>query len=200
MNLRTAVAASLLFVFAPAQAKKYVDYSAAYQEGFAKIEFLRGDWQAKTFQPKRGKDGKIEWLPFEDSTRRFTAVFDGAALIDAEGPDTAAREDRPLRFQGMYSYDQFQDKYRVIYTDDNTGLLDVYEGRFADGKLVVSNVEGGTYWMKGDQKFQARVIFTLMPPDRFDIQYEATKDQGKTWLPASRTEHYRIHSPAPAGE
>ena len=194
MNMRTAMAASLLLALTPTYAKKYVDYSPAYQEGYAKIAFLEGDWRAKNFQPRRGEGGKIEWVPYEDTTRRFTRVFDGAALIDAEGPETAARKDPPMRFQGIYSYDQFKDAYRVIYTDDNTGLLDVYEGSFVDGHLVVSNQSGGTYWKNGDQRFFGRVIFTFLPPDRFDVVFESSRDEGKSWLPASRTEHYRINA------
>ena len=189
------VAAGLLLSSFSAAARKSTEYTDAYVAGFQKIDFLVGEWLAKNAVPQRGEDGALVWLEVDSSRRSFRRVFDGAAIVDVEGGDESAFAGRPMRFQGMYSYDQFQNEYRIVYTDDNTGLLDVYEGTFRNGSLVVNNVAGGTFWETDGVKQNGQVIYTYVSPTRFDLVFEQSVDGGKTWVPAFRTAYHRLQLP-----
>lgn len=86
----------------------------------------------------------------------------------------------------VFSFDAAQQQYRVTSRDDQSGLIDFYEGEFDEhGALVVSNVRPGTHYVFDGARFHNRMTFSPVM-DGWVWLVEASGDGGQSWRPQVR--------------
>ena len=80
----------------------------------------------------------------------------------------------------------------VARIDSKSGLLDVYEGNFKDGSLVLTNVRCGTSRPHGTGvNVFTRFALTRVSDARFEAVYAISVD-GETWETAGRMVYTRL--------
>ena len=188
MRLRTVVLAVLGLVPLGASAQVF-DYSPGFEPGvpveMTPLSFLPGAWSVELFTPVDPEAAEPRWQAWDTTASRFEVIFGGAFVrevgdgtvidrnsIGAEGFDRWA-------YQTTFSWDRFQRVYRATYIDNLTGLLDIYQGPFADAELILTNLHTGTYntlGTNGSVQFR-RVILSELANDRFVMTWQKV-DQG----------------------
>ncbi len=103
----------------------------------------------------------------------------------------------PLQVRRLFSYDRFRDVFRVAYFDNSTSHLDVLEGTFEEGRLVVTNLATDTGWKYFDQPRHARQVFYEISENGFMLDVELSVDAGETWLLERRLTYKRATTGAP---
>lgn len=190
MRLWSAAIAVLLVpapVLATAQA---FDYSPGFEPGvpveMTPLSFLPGLWRVELFTPVDPGEPEPRWQAWDTTASRFVAIYGGAfvrelgvgfpiggAAVGADGFERWA-------YQATFSWDRFQRVYRATYIDNITGLLDIYQGPFDDGELILTNLHTGTYntlGTEGSVQF-GRVILSEIADDRFVMTWQ-TVDQAE---------------------
>lgn len=141
--------------------------------GVERLSFLRGAWEASLLAPT-AEGGWRE-------TGRTTMVV--AASMNDLYLETKVQSGHYM-YEIIFSYDVAQDCYRVTSRDDQSGLIDVYEGVFdTSGALVVTNIESGTHYVSGGEQYHNRLTFAPEPAGGWSWLVEATSDGGATWSP-----------------
>lgn len=155
---------------------------AAGAEGMAPLEGLVGDWRLVPTDPDLART-----LPEGSSVVR--PLYDGVALeeeLEVFVPDGSS-----FRIRHLISWDRFRRVYRVAALDDGTGLLDVYEGVWADGGLTVSNLAAGTFFPNAEGGWNAfRLRWWDIDADGFRFEAAQSADAGVSWTPYVSL-HYR---------
>jgi hypothetical protein len=183
---RVSVVVAMLLAFAPfavAQqdaGSKARDERAAFKRaldaGLAKLAFLEGSWRAEQATP----DGKGGWKATGTSDVVVTKILGGKALqIEAASAG--------FNYLLHLTFDAEQSEFRVSAIDDQSGLLDVYEGAFdGGGALVVSNVAAGTGYTYLGVHYSNRLRFQPRAESGWEWLVEASSDRGATWRPQLR--------------
>ncbi len=195
------------FVFVPG-AQAQFDYSPGFNAGtpgeMKKLAFLSGDWDIKLFYtPTRNAPVPEKWLPWRQSTKSvFTSLFDGTFIQEncVGFPVNPPHEGfERWAYLATFSYDRFQKQYRCAIIDNILALQDIYQGNFKDGKLVLTNLNTGTYNNHGTNGGRQvnRIIFSDIGTDRFVLTWQtADKPEDEhaaqdkiTWLWSVRMEY-----------
>jgi hypothetical protein len=141
--------------------------------GVDRLSFLRGKWDVLLHSPTA--DGA--WREDGESTIIVAASMNDLYL------ETVVQSG-PYLCEIIFSYDVVQDRYRVTSRDDQSGLMDVYEGDFdANGSLAVSNLESGTHCVSDGARYHNRMRFTMDSAGGWVWLVEATGDSGASWRP-----------------
>jgi hypothetical protein len=98
----------------------------------------------------------------------------------------------PRRLTRWRSWDRFREVYRVVLFDSLTGLIDVLEGGFKDGRLTVSDVATGTSSSIHGQTFHTREETYDLTADRFKVDLSSSIDGGATWTPSVTFVYTRV--------
>lgn len=99
---------------------------------------------------------------------------------------------RPRRTRRLFTYDRFQDVFRIAHFDTFTEHLDVLEGKMTDGRLAVSDLETATPTRLYDQTIYVREVLHDLEPDAFKLDRELSTDGGETWVPDLRLSYTRM--------
>ncbi len=102
-----------------------------------------------------------------------------------------------LQVHRFFSYDRFRDVFRLAYFDNSTSHLDILEGSFDGGRLVVSNIGTDTGWVYFDQPRHTRQSFYEISEGGFKLDVELSTDAGKTWSLERRLTYTRATPDAP---
>jgi hypothetical protein len=150
-----------------------------------RLGFLAGPWSVT---PEFGSpDGG--WSATEAAETEFSAIL-GGTFWWSETPITWP-DGQVWSTVSIWSYDRFRNEYRVTFLDDLWGLLDVYEGRFEDGELKVSNGRSQTWGPStGGPPAMARVVLHDVSERSFVLEWEGSTD-GVAWSPAGLRWRYR---------
>lgn len=145
------------------------------RSGRARLDFLAGDWRVEQFSPTHGG----EWRSNGLSDLRFRSTMNDLYLETNASAGAYA-------YHIVFSFDAAQQQYRVISRDDQSGLIDVYEGTInAQGALVVSNVDAETYYVHDGVRYQNRMSFTPAA-DGWVWLVDVSDDGGQSWRPQVR--------------
>lgn len=93
---------------------------------------------------------------------------------------------RPIEIVFLWSYDPFQNEYRLAVLDDYSGLLDVFEQE-SSSPLTLSNVRPGTFFQdaKGRRSYN-QVTVHFAGDGALRMQWAGSTDEGKTWREYAR--------------
>ena len=92
----------------------------------------------------------------------------------------------PFTYRIVLSFDTAQQAYRIVSLDDQSGLADVYEGKFDDsGALVVTNVGSGTHYVFNGKPHHNRMRFA-QDAEGWTWVVDESADGGATWRPQLR--------------
>ena len=153
--------------------------------GIARLAPLAGDWDVKV---ETRASPRAPWVAA--ATTATIAPLAGGDVLEETIAFTAAG--RPYRATRLYSYDRFQDLYRLAYTDDFTGHLNVFAGKPGDdGRIALSNAETGTAWKTTEGTVTERQILHDLAADGFGLDLESSSDGGTTWSTDVRFSYQR---------
>lgn len=155
-------------------------YSQTKPSGINELSYLIGKW--KTVTKAMTKSG--EWKEVTTDTAEFAFIKKENYI---EG-DMGGQYDYEL----IYSYDRFQNKYRMSSIDQVSGLLDIYEGNLKEGKLVIDNVVKDTYYMMGSTKYHNRLTLSKTSANEALMLIEGSDNGGEKWQVFSQVLFYRL--------
>lgn len=149
--------------------------SVDLRAGRARLNFLAGAWRVEQFTSVNGG----EWRSNGVSDLRFSSTMNDLYLETNASAGAYA-------YQIVLSFDVAQQKYRVTSRDDQSGLIDVYEGAFDErGALVVNNVGSGTHYVFDGVRYHNRMSFSPHAEGWIWL-VEVSGDGGQTWRPQVR--------------
>lgn len=158
-------------------------YLARLAEGIERLAFLDGRWTMVQETP----DNDGNWQEQPASQLSILPSMNGLYLETEISTG-------PYVYRLVFSYDAAQGRYRIMSRDDQSGLLDIYEGNFDEtGALVVSNIASGTHYSRAGIDYHNRMTFTPDGDSGWTWIVELTADDGATWRPQVRV----AASPAP---
>lgn len=154
--------------------------SQSATSGIDRLSFLIGKWRAVT--KNMTKSGV--WKEANTDTVVFKFIKKGKYIL----ADIGGQYDYEL----IFSYDQFQQKFRMSSIDQVSGLLDIYEGPMKDEKLTIDNVVKDTYYTIGDKKFYNRLSLSREADKSAKMLIEGSNTGGKEWQVISMVEFFKL--------
>ncbi len=155
-------------------------------EGMEPLRTLAGSWRVSfEGRPSPG-------IPYVETGELVTEIVPSyrGALLEEELHYPVFGT--PRRITRWRSWDRFREVYRVVLFDSLTGLIDVLEGGFEDGRLTVSNVASGTSWGVGVQTFHTREETYDLTADGFKVDLSTSIDGGATWTNSVKFVYTRV--------
>jgi Protein of unknown function (DUF1579) len=147
-------------------------------EGMTALAPLGGDWQVTVEQKPDPKAPPVT----TKTASTITPLLGGTALQERLTWDD---QGRPVEEVRTWSWDRFRKVYRLAAIDDVNGHLDIYEGTLAEGKLTLGNAETRTALTTPEGKaVLGRYTVSGITPAGFRLDWESSRDDGKTWTPA----------------
>jgi len=151
-------------------------------EGMGPLAALVGSWRV-TAAERRQPDA--DWEESELSST-IEASMRGAMLQEEFTRSTGTPVVR------TFSYDRFNERYRITQIDGRRNQLDVREGNFDDeGRLIASNVETGTSFSSRGTTYHGRLSIFDITDEGFKAEYETSTDGGETWFVAAKATYSR---------
>lgn len=169
------VVASLLLFFVLSNG-----ISQTKSSGVNELSYLLGKWKAVTkVMTKSGT-----WKETTTDTVEFSFIKKGNYLKAVMGGQ--------YDYELIFSYDQFQGKYRMSSIDQVSGLLDIYEGNLQEGKLVIDNVVKDTYYTIGATNYYNRLTLSKISTSEGLMLIEGSDNRGEKWQPVSQVSFYKL--------
>lgn len=144
----------------------------------SQLGFLLGKWNVQIDTEK--DEHRPEPQQYKGSSQ-VAELFDGVALQENI---SIKIEDKSMSMLIVYTYDSMKKVFRVTRLDSMRGMLDVMEGNFDElGKLILTNENNGTEmkdYETGANVF-TRLILNKLSESKFEVAWEMSKDDGKTW-------------------
>lgn len=134
------------------------------------LALLVGTWDVAA-QIKAGPNAP--WAN-SNATCTFASILDGAGL-----EQVYQGEYQGVQFKGtgIICYNRGTQKWQASWIDNMGAMLSLYEGDYADGKLVCSGEDH-----VGGITMQTRVTMSNISDKRLDYLLESSMDGGKTWM------------------
>lgn len=141
----------------------------------APLADLLGCWQVLTAIPT--EDGLRNTAPGRAEVR---LAVGGRALVEDVRLEGAGAED--LRRRHTFTWDPYLNRFRITVIDDASGHLDVYEGGFEDGRLLVDNLRAHTYSPTAlGRELAFRMRWHEISSDGFRLDVYQSDDDGESW-------------------
>ncbi len=147
--------------------------------GFAappSLEYLVGKWDAHTsFYGEEGWENsvKIEAIANTYLNGSFTKM-----QLDIPFPGAL------FKFEINFSYDRFNEEYRVVFMDDINAYLDVYRGKFEEDVLIVENTSSGTAFPDGNGGYvYGKLQLTSNETRGFELIADVANEVEGPWSP-----------------
>jgi hypothetical protein len=153
-------------------------------EGMDRLASLAGEWNLT-----------IETRPFPQApwservaSSSLTMLLGGRMLEERYG---YVEGGVPVDAIRTYTWDRFQESYRITDIDTTAGLQNILEGVFEDGRLTAGNVESGTVQSNERGSVHTRLALFDIEPDGFRIEVESSTDGGESWTTGARYTYAR---------
>jgi Protein of unknown function (DUF1579) len=141
------------------------------------FDFWVGEWELEGKTPVPGKPNEFTTGKHKNTV---TKIMNGCVIQE--------NFDDLNGYHGMSvsMYDPQARKWKQTWVDDGGAYLDLV-GELKDGKMVLLR---NTVNPKGIPVIQ-RMTFANIRPDSFDWTWEASRDEGKTWVPGWQIHYVR---------
>lgn len=155
------------------------------QSGMEQLAFMIGAWTIEAYH--MGEDG--EWIASPPNQTNITSLFDGMFLQEYV---SVVLSEMIYNAYVMWSYDKFRQMFRMMTCNNVEGHIDVLEGNFEDGVMIVSNLHTNTAYVAADgNEVNVRLLSTKTSDDSFTDVVQETTDGGAYWYPVYRAVHTR---------
>ncbi len=146
---------------------------------------LAGEWELTVYTTS---DAGETWQA--TPSQPVTLRFGHKGFMLEEIPDNL---DTPgFHMHTIITYDQYRGVYRKAALDDVWGILDLYEGSITDDRLVLDNLESGTFFPLEDGTWRGFRLTMELKPDHRWMWIDKTDDRGATWQPAFKSEYRQV--------
>lgn len=181
-----ATAILCLSLHAPAEGQSVnVSPSAEPQNRLALLEGLEGRWSMTAFMTSDGGDS---WSQLSQTTVTIQYIHNNMVLKEeVENPASDA-----FNMLSFITWDQYRSVYRKAAIDDYWGIMDIYSGDIDDNRLVLDNLESGTFFPVESGQWRSFRLSIDLSGDERTMLVEASDDGGANWEPAFRSEYVRI--------
>ncbi len=178
-----------LFSIGSAQDEAIPEVSQAPLQAMQRLSSLAGTWEMTVFTTS---DEGVTWNPAPAQVVDLRFAHKGFMLeeipVALDGPG--------FHMRSYLTYDQYRKVYRKAALDDVWGVLDLYEGNFEDDRLVLTNLESGTFFPVADGKWRGFRLTLELEEDRRWMWIDKTDDEGASWQPAFKLEYNKIEADA----
>ena len=165
---RFVLLAALLPLIAIAQAPEVPAVSRVPLAKMQALEMLAGQWQMTVYVTE---DGGKTWTPTP--------------------PQDVALDSPGFHMHTFITYDQYRKVYRKAALDDVWGIFDLYQGEIEGDKLVIDNLDAGTFFPIDENTWRGFRLTMELKPDRRWMWIDKTDDNGETWQPAFKSEYVK---------
>ncbi len=156
------------------------------QQGLDRLASIVGEWLVTgTMLDLSGKEVEIR------STATITKELGGASI---EEHSSYLLPPHAVKFTCLRTWDSFRNRYRMACIDSLTGLLDIYEGEFDNGALVMTNLSTGTHAEINGTRMYGRQTVSKISSDSFLLTWDISMDRGSTWQQYGQLQYRRQHS------
>jgi hypothetical protein len=139
---------------------------------------------------------KVEVPPFRPgqpwreipATAKVEAHFEGAVLDETFAADFDGNMQTTLR---RWSWDRFDELYRIVQNDDESNHPNVFVGKLDGGKITADDVATASGSHRDGPEVLERFKLEVKGPDEIFAEGETSADGGKTWTPAWRMTYTR---------
>lgn len=156
--------------------------SRAPLQAMERLAPLIGEWDMTVFTTS--DDGR-NWEATPAQAVNLGFVHKGLAIEEIpqslDGPG--------FHMRTYLTYDQYREVYRKAALDDVWGILDLYEGRFEDGRLVMTNLESGTFFPLENGRWRGFRLTLELNADSRWMWVDKTDDEGRSWQPAFKVQY-----------
>lgn len=158
-------------------------------QGLEPLASLAGEWEVSgTMLDLEGKPVEIR------SAATITHSLNGHSIDEQS---SYLLPPHAVDFSCTRSWDDYRKLYRMACIDSLTGLLDIYEGVFVDSRLVMTNVNTGTYAEVDGARMYGRQTISAISPNSFQVMWEYSLDDGSTWQQYGRLQYQRRGTGSP---
>ncbi len=178
-----------LLSIASAQDDAIPDVSRAPLQAMQRLSSLAGVWEMTVFTTA---DDGVTWTPAPAQVIDLRYAHKGFLLEEIP----AALDGPGFHMRSYVTYDQYRKVYRKAALDDVWGILDLYEGNFEDGRLVLTNLESGTFFPVADGKWRGFRLTLELKEDKRWTWIDKTDDKGASWQPAFKLRYKKIGADA----
>ncbi len=178
-----------LFSVSNAQDEAIPAVSHAPLQAMQRLSSLAGAWEMTVFTTA---DEGVTWNSGPAQVVDLRFAHKGFMLEEIP----AALDGPGFHMRSYLTYDQYRKVYRKAALDDVWGVLDLYEGNFEDDRLVLTNLESGTFFPVADGKWRGFRLTLELKEDKRWTWIDKTDDEGASWQPAFKVEYKRIKSDA----
>lgn len=148
---------------------------------------LAGAWDMTVFTTS---DDGATWNPGPGQVVNLQFAHKGFMLEEIP----KALDGPGFHMRSYLTYDQYRKVYRKAALDDVWGILDLYEGKLEGDRLVLTNLESGTFFPVADGKWRGFRLTLELKEDNRWIWIDKTDDEGASWQPAFKIEYKRRKS------
>ncbi len=150
-------------------------FSLPLPAGMEGLQLLAGRWKISV---KIRKAPNAPW-GISEAVATISKDFHGSLIEEEISYDAG---EFPWKVRRLFTYDRFQDVFRIGHFDNFTSHLDILEGAMEDGRLIVSNLKSGTPWEVYDRTYHTREIIHDIREDSFTRDRQTSTDGGKSWI------------------
>lgn len=157
------------------------------QEGeLAVLAEMEGTWRITAYE----QTSAGAWQAGEPTTSTITSLLEGngfAEQSEVRGPSLS------FKLYSVFSYDAFRKIYRSMTLDADEGLMDVYEGTFADNRLTLTNEKAETWFVTGSgTQLKFRLEYVFSSADAYALHVSFAAISSAMWQPMMRIDYERI--------
>lgn len=153
--------------------------------GMETLRPLAGEFEVKLELPPPRPNLPWQVIP---AVAKITPHFDGAVLDETFEVDYGAGKQVTLR---RWSWDRFDELYRILQNDDVTTHPNVFVGKLQNGKIEADDVATGSAGQQNGQDNLERFRLEVKGPDEIYVEGDNSADAGTTWTPAYKMTYTR---------
>lgn len=156
------------------------------QNAMKQLQQLAGSW--KMTVESTNDNGKT-WMASPTQNVNITLKHNGMVLEEKPSESDKAM----FKMLTYITYDQYRGVYRKAAIDDVWGIMDLYEGKIVDNKLILDNLTSKTFFpISKDvwRGFRLTADLSLTGNSR-QMLIEKTDDNGQSWQPAFRATYIK---------
>ena len=176
--MKTLFATALLVFCATSVNAQDPGQTAREQMGL--LHNLLGDYELVVYL---SEDDGLTWTA--GPVQRVSFRMQQNGLLLEEVPTQKAEQG--FHMTTYLTFDQYRKVFRKAAIDDVWGIMDIYHGEIEGGALVLTNLESGTFFPIGDQKWRGFRLTVPLHAGERTMLIEKTDDNGASWQPAFKS-------------